>query len=50
MKSQRYSSSLIKINCFDTRINYQVKKKKLLRNNEFKGVFDLCFQTTIFSF
>ena len=35
MKSQRYSSSLIKINCFDTRINYQVKKKiKLLRNNE----------------
>lgn len=23
----RYSSSLIKINCFDTRINYQVKKK-----------------------
>lgn len=32
---QRYSSSLIKINSFDTRINYQVKKKiKLLRNNE----------------
>ena len=25
---QRYSSSLIKINFFDTRINYQVKKKK----------------------
>ena len=31
---QRYSSSLIKINFFDTRINYQVKKEKEKRNNE----------------
>ena len=31
MKSQRYSSSLIKINCFDTGINYQVKKKKIIK-------------------
>ena len=44
MKSQRYSSSLIKINYFDTRINYQVKKKKLLRNNEFKGCLVCVFK------